>query len=306
MKSFNVAAYITAYEDYQAVEVCVTAIKNQSYPVDKIFIVNNSTSQPVLLFNDADVIVDAHPENLGVAGGLKLGLEWAVKHDYNFLWTFDQDSIPNANCLEVLINVYIDLINQNNFQVGIIAPTPIDPRTNEIVEGAVFERDRFIGCKHKSSVAAYECDAPITSGSLISVAAAKTISPPRADLFIDGVDFDYGMRLKQKGFHNLIATQAILNHKFGNPTQVKFLYNIRCIQKYSALRYYYICRNHTYLETRYAQGWYRLTSGLYRVRYLSHKTILILLYERKEKLLKIWACLLGTYHGLQGKLGNNW
>jgi len=35
-------------------------------------------------------------------------------------------------------------------------------------------------------------------GSLISIAAAKPF--PRADLFIDGVDLDYGMRLRQKAF----------------------------------------------------------------------------------------------------------
>jgi rhamnosyltransferase len=305
VKSFKVAAYITAYEDDRAVEACVTALKKQSFPVDKIFIVDNSVSQPVVLPNCEDVIVDSHPENLGVSGGLRLGIKWAIEQNYDFLWVFDQDSIPTATCLEVLLKVYKDL-SQPNYQPGIIAPTPIDTRTNEVVEGAVFDRDRFISYKHTNQVQPYECEAPITSGSLISIAAAKSISLPCPDLFIDGVDFEYGLRLKQKGFYNLIVPQAILYHKFGNPIKVKLLQKERVIHKYTALRYYYMLRNHTYLEFRYAQGWYRLTSCLYRTKYMLRTIVVILLYDPTAKGLKIWACLRGTYHGLVGKLGKKW
>lgn len=114
------------------------------------------------------------------------------------------------------------------------------------------------------------------------------------------------MRLRQKGFHNLIIPSAILHHQFGVPSQVKFLNKERIIQKYSALRHYYICRNHTYLETRYAQGWYHLTSGLRRLKYMCATILFILLYDHEQKRLKIWACLLGTFYGLNGKLSNTW
>lgn len=134
MKNFKVAAYITAYEDCRAVEACVKAIKNQSYPVEKIFIVDNSSQLLLLCNDDADIIIDGHPENVGVAGGLKLGLEWAVKQNYDFLWTFDQDSIPSSNCLELLIEAYQDIL-QDNYQIGIIAPTAIDSKTNTVVQG---------------------------------------------------------------------------------------------------------------------------------------------------------------------------
>ena len=148
-------------------------------------------------------------------------------------------------------------------------------------------------------------DSPITSGSLIAVAAAKTISLPRADLFIDGVDLDYGLRLRQKGFHNLVVPQALMYHHFGNPIKHNFFNREVFVQKYSPLRHYYICRNHTYLETRYAKGWYRITSCLFRIKYLLRTVAFILLYD-KDKVLKLWACLLGTFHGMKGKLGKTW
>jgi rhamnosyltransferase len=305
VKSFKVLAYITAYEDCKAVQACVTALKNQSFPVEKILIVDNSTKQPVLLSNYENIIIDSHPENIGVAGGLSIALDWAFEHDCDFLWSFDQDSVPAANCLEILLKVF-ERVSQDNYKIGIVAPTPIDPRNNTVIEGAIFDRDRFRGCQHNSQVPFYECDAPITSGSLISIAAAREISLPPRDLFIDSVDHDYGIRLKQKGFHNLIVTQTILQHQFGNPIKVKFLQKERAIQLYSALRHYYICRNQTYLDTRYAQGWYRLASYLWRIKFMSHTIIFILLFDPVDKLSKIYACLLGSYHGFKGKLGKNW
>jgi rhamnosyltransferase len=304
--NLKVAAYITAYLDAPAVASCISAIKQQTYSVEQIFIVDNSPLPLTLTVDRTDAIIASHAENIGISGGLQLALEWAITHDYDFLWTFDQDSVPTANCLETLLEAYKE-ISQNNYLIGIIAPTAIDSRTNLVVEGAVFESDRFVGKKHENYVPFYECDAPITSGSLISIAAAKRIELPGLDLFIDGVDFDYGLRFKRQGFHNLIIPQAILYHRFGEPVKVKFLSKERFVHQYSALRHYYICRNHTYLDTRCTQSWYyRLTSYLWRIKFMRNTIIFILLYDDGAKLQKVWACLLGTFHGLQGRIGKTW
>ncbi|MEB3182032.1 MAG: glycosyltransferase family 2 protein [Nostocaceae cyanobacterium] len=305
VNQFKIIAYITAYEDQQAVNNCLSAIKNQSIPITNIFIVDNSSNQSITISTQDTLIIEHHPENLGVSGGFNIALKWAIKHNYDFIWTFDQDSLPTTNCLEILLRVYQKL-SADNYQIGIIAPTPMDTKTQEVVQGAVFDRYYFIGCEHQEHLELYECDAPITSGSLMNLAATKTISPPRADLFIDGVDMDYGMRLKKQGFHNIIVTQAIMYHNFGTPIQVKLFNQERYIQKYSALRHYYICRNHTYLETLYAQGWYRFISLLWRTKYMVYTIFWISLYDDEGKFVKVWACLLGTYHGLIGKLGKLW
>lgn len=302
----KVAAYITCYQDQESANRCIEAIKSQSIEVTDIYIVDNS-EQPLLLNNNNRLLLIHHyPNNIGISEGLVKALEWAIAKEYDFLWTFDQDSCPTKYCLEILLATYKRLSQNGVYNIGIIAPTAIDTTSGKIIEGVVFASDHFIEFKHNDSVDFYECDSPITSGSLISLAAAKTISPPCADLFIDGIDLDYGLRLKQKGFHNLIVTQAIMHHNFGNPIKVNFLNQERYIQQYSALRHYYICRNHTYLETRLSQGYYRLTSLMRRIKYMLVKIFLILLYDLEYKKSKIWACLLGTYHGLIGKLGKNW
>ena len=301
---YKVGAYITAYLDNVALNKCLQRIIQQSYQVEAIFIVDNSPT-PIIQRQDNLVFVNHQPSNVGVGKGLEMAVNWSLQEGYDFLWTFEQDSFPKKDCLEILLKIYQKLSN-DEYKIGIIAPTPIDIRNNRIIQGATFKEDTFLGCTPKSQEYPYECDAPITSGSLISLTAAKTISPPRSDLFIDGIDIDYGMRLRQKGFHNLIVPQAIMYHSFGNPRQVKFLQRELTIHNYSALRHYYICRNHTYLETRYAQGWYRLTSSLRRIKYAVYTIVKIIFYENESQSNKIWACLLGTYHGFIGKLGKLW
>ncbi len=295
---------MTAYKDRAAVSTCIQAISQQSYKVTAIFVLDNS---PVSLLENtnSEILISHHPNNIGIGEGLRIAIEWAISQDYEFLWTFDQDSVPVPDCLGTLLETY-DKLSNEHYKIAMIAPTPIDERTNEVVKGVVYKCDRFAACEHTSKVHFYECDAPITSGSLIALSAAKTISPPRGDLFIDGIDHDYGMRLRQKGFHNLIVPSAIIYHSFGQPIQVKFFNKEIFIQKYSALRHYYICRNHTYLSLRYAKGWYKLTSCLRRLKFLIHTLAFILMYDCKDWAIKIWACLLGTFHGLTGKLGKTW
>ncbi|MEH2069899.1 MAG: glycosyltransferase family 2 protein [Nostoc sp.] len=302
----KVAAYITLYQDKQAATKCLQAIKSQSLPIDIVFVVDNSEQKLLEFDNSASILIHHYPENIGIGQGLVLGLEWAIKEDYDFLWTFDQDSLPSKDCLEILLKFYNKLSLEDDKKIAIIAPTSIDEKTGKVIEGAVFVRDQFRGYKHNNNIDFYECDSPITSGSLISIAAAKTIGLPRAEFFIDGIDLDYGLRLHQQGFRNLIVTKASMYHNFGNPVKVKFFQRETIVQQYSVLRNYYINRNHTYLETRYAQGLYRLTSYGQRIKYLLRRIVTILLYDPEEKTIKIWACLLGTFHGFQGKLGKTW
>jgi rhamnosyltransferase len=304
---YQIAAYITAYEDPEAVKRCLHAINRQSFPIQKILIVDNSRQKLVAYQGDdfENVIVKSHPENIGVSGGLSLAFTWAIHGGYDFLWTFDQDSVVEDDCLTELLLAY-ESLNSSEYLIGIIGPTAIDPRSKQIIEGAVFEDGCFRGRKPPNTEQPYECDSPITSGSLTSLRAAQTVSVPCIDLFIDGIDLDYGLRLKQEGFHNLIVPKAKMYHNFGEPMPVKVLGRERLIHNYSPLRYYYILRNHTYLDIHYSKGWYRFINYWRRVHYSVRTIALIVLCIPEDKALKVWACLLGLIHGFQRKLGKTW
>ena len=176
---YKVAAYITAYEDIKALEKCITAIKKQLYPVQKIFIVDNSYTQltsPIL--QDRDIITNFAPINIGISGGLIAGLQWSISNHYDFLWTFDQDSEPQLDTLKKLIAVYDDISNKDLLP-GIVAPLPIDIISNHQLHGLIFKKCKFDSALSKDKNICvlnnnyYECDSVITSGSLVSLKAAK-------------------------------------------------------------------------------------------------------------------------------------
>lgn len=295
---YNVVAYITAYQDRVALIKCIQAIRSQSYPIGQIVVVDNSPS-PLITGKD-DILVWSYPKNIGISGGLSRLIQWTEHKGYDFVWMFDQDSEPAPTCLGQLIWAYTQLTVHH--PIGIVAPVSTDPRTKLVIKPARFTNDRFEGADLPRDGQPYECDSPITSGSLLSLETVVTVPPPDIRLFIDGIDLEYGLRLKQAGYKNFLVSQAAMSHNFGDPTEIKFLGKTKLLQVYSALRYYYICRNHTYLELRFSQGVYKLTCMLRRIKFLGSQMFWIWIMETENKHQKIRACLRGTYHGFLGDL----
>ena len=308
---YSVVAYITAYQDRVALHRCIQAIKNQTYPISQIVIVDNSPSSLLEAERTVEddladnLIVWAYPQNIGISGGLQKLIRWADPKDYDFVWMFDQDSEPAADCLSQLILAYAQLTK--HYLVGIVAPVPIDPRTQLVISPAHFLNDRFEGIElPPEKDLPYECESPITSGSLLLLASVDSVPPPDARLFIDGIDLEHGLRLTQAGYKNFVVTRATMNHSFGYPTKIRILGRTKLLQKYSALRYYYICRNHTYLELKFSRGIYKFTCSLRRLKFLSSQIFWLSVMRTENRFQKMWACLRGTYFGFRGDLNQQY
>lgn len=303
---YRVAAYITAYQDVDAVKRCLIAIRAQSYPIEKIYIIDNST---LPISNQVDnhhkLIFDHHPENIGIAEGLNFAIAWSIRENYDFLWSFDQDSEPMPNALSSLIETY-EKLTKKSINLGIVACLPVDQETRDKLHGLVFNCYKFVQVPQlKKQNNVYECDVVITSGSLMVVSAIKNIPRINENLFIDAVDWDLCLKFKQQGYRIYIDQNSTLNHHYGNSYKITIpiLRRQLTLSNYSPLRYYYICRNQIFIETRYAATKKTLVfTTLYRFFNMIKKVIKIILFEKNQILLKIYATLKGTLHGFQGKL----
>jgi rhamnosyltransferase len=307
LKKYRIAALITAYENVDAVLRCISSLHQQSYSIEKILIVDNSKFTPVPhSLNHNNIIVNYNPENIGVSGSLSIGIKWAVEQKYDFLWTFDQDSQPNINCLELLLDAHEKLAQQDQ-DVGIVAPLPIDSFTNYKLHGLRFDRYKFIplGVSFQEM---YDCDAVITSGSLINLKTAYYVELPNTQLFIDAVDWEYCLNLRKHKLKVYLVPSAILNHQYAQSINVKlpFINQILLIHNYSPLRRYYICRNHTYVEMKFSTSPYLFRLFLHRINYLLKTSLKIIFYESDQKNLKLWACFIGTIDGFLGRLDRRW
>src|SRR5882724_3670296 len=94
------------------------ALLRQTRPLEEIVIVDNGSSD-----GTSALIAERYPqvtllrmaENLGVGGGLAAGLTYAAleKH-HDWVWTFDQDSVPNDDALEALPKDSVPLSKASN------------------------------------------------------------------------------------------------------------------------------------------------------------------------------------------------
>jgi rhamnosyltransferase len=308
--SYRIVAYITAYSDKTALERCIASLKCQTYSIEKILIVDNS---PHVLLSpeelDESIIVKSYPQNIGISGGLRVGIEWSIKNEFDFIWTFDQDTEPSPDALKRLIETY-DNLKEAHQKIGIIAPLPVDRVTGQQWNGMILDKYQLKQFLINDQIPEiYKCDAVITAGSLISIQAAHNTPFPNENLFIEAVDWEYCLKLKKQNYSIFVNRNIVLKQRFGETQEVNLFYPKIKIMRLncSPLRYYYRCRNNTFVERSLAmENKLLIMFSIYRIKIMINLVIKILLLENLSRRLKIWACLRGTYDGFRGNLGKTW
>jgi rhamnosyltransferase len=306
----KVAAYITAYQDIEALDKTIAAIQKQSYTISEILIVDNSQNPIILEKNYQNIIVEFHPENIGVDGGLNIAIKWAIEKEYDFLWLFDQDSQPVPDCLEILLTKYREL-SAKKHNIGIIAPQILDINTLQNFPGYVFQDYQFVPKPGYTEIDDYyTCDGVITSGSLVNLYAAKSVELPKGNLFLDAVDYAYCMNFRHQNYEVVVVKNTSMPHRLGNYSQVKDrlskINDLTVTFTCSPSRYYYACRNHTYFETRQSNKRMLYFCIVHRFKFLINMIIRVIRYEPDSVFIKVWACAFGTFDGFRGRLGKTW
>jgi rhamnosyltransferase len=140
----------------------------------------------------------------------------------------------------------------------------------------------------------------ITSGNMVQSSVFDTVGYFNETLFIDHVDTEFCLRCATHKYKILEASDAVLEHSLGTPTQHKLLWKTPITSNHSALRRYYNARNGIYIYKKFV---FAQPAWVFNHAYIYLKTIIVLtLFEnhRGEKLLAICR---GIFHGLRGKLG---
>jgi rhamnosyltransferase len=206
----------------------------------------------------------ANNSNLGVATALNIGARRAVADGYERLLTMDQDSVATPGMVEQLLDCFSE---SGVGQVGLVSPFHVQ------VGGAPrVPRGR---CAQVLT--------PMTSGSLLDLAAYEAVGPFMDELFIDQVDNEFCLRLRAAGFSVLEAGEAILNHRVGDVRFHRFpapMYSTN----HPPLRRYYMTRNRFYVGRMYWGSFPEFRR--FERRQVAKDVVKVLLYEgqKREKL----------------------
>jgi rhamnosyltransferase len=255
--------------------------------VDRVIIVDNSASAEVRARLEDEVSsrieLVLHNENLGIAAALNTGVRRAAALRARWVLTLDQDTaIDESMVAKLLAGTALSDAEQ---PVGIIGSTARTRGGSPVVE------------EHGAGAITFaEAKTVITSGSLISVSAYADAGPFRETFFIEGVDLEYCLRLRSRGYRVLLAAPPLMTHAAGKGLERRFVWRTVVVPDHQPWRYYYQVRNLTLITRQYAgrepawvaHAWLNVAKMSVRIGLFEHSP----LCKYRSMLLGIWdACV---------------
>lgn len=199
---------------------CIESILNQSTSVQKIYLVdNNSSDNSIKIFeekfkNNPIIQLIKNSQNLGFSGGVNSGLKIGINDDMDFIGTVNPDATLDKNWISEVSNLFK---NPKNGSTGGILINPINNKIDSFGEGMSiwglsFPMDRGkslndINQEQKSSFG-------VTGGAVLyRVAALKESGIYDEKFFLYYEDSDLSYRLRLKGWRAECTKKAIAYHK---------------------------------------------------------------------------------------------
>ncbi|MCX6810984.1 MAG: glycosyltransferase family 2 protein [Candidatus Berkelbacteria bacterium] len=196
---------------------------------ESVLIVDNGSKniaeiEKLLVDNHLEIKLKKLGQNTGIANAQNVGLQKASEKNFDWLLTMDQDSIIPDN-----LSAEYQRVIESHDNVGLVGwnqqPKASDPEVKE---------DWWI----------------VSSGCLISVEALNKVRGFDQNFFIDHVDTDVNIKIRNLGLKTLVTKKVKLFHQLGEETKHKTLRG-KNYHQHSPLRVYYIIRNGTTLFRRY-------------------------------------------------------
>ena len=225
-------------------------------------------------------------KNLGIATALNVGIRRAQELGSEWVLLFDQDSQVTPNFSATMIQAFENA--EPSRRLGLLVPSYVDKRLGNPML-ALREADGQI-------------ETAMTSGTLVRMRTLREHGLFVDELFIDGVDHEFSLRLRSAGLALEECAGAVLLHSPGAPASYRLPIRSKpfCCSNYGAIRRYYQERNKVWLVRRY---WRTFPAFSWRQMEVTFKEFTkIALFER-DKARKFRYGLLGAWHGLTGRMG---
>lgn len=270
---------------YNPDPVFIDNIRCYSDDVETVYVIDNSDSVlpgiNELLAALKKVIYIRNAGNLGIATALNIGLEQAIKAGFDFALTMDQDSSAEPGMVKALLGC-LDAFDRNS--VGIVSPF------YQLGDTSTPSPEEF-----------KDVEVAMASGNLLNLAAFKKVGTFRDDYFIDYVDHEYCLRLRQHGYRIITANRAVLKHRLGAMSWHRLLWKKIKVGNHPPLRRYYAFRNRFHLHKQYRKEFPLYFRFFYRN--IIQELIGVFLFEQQKvaKLTMMWRGLRDYRRGVFGR-----
>ncbi|MCP4680747.1 MAG: glycosyltransferase [Desulfobacterales bacterium] len=182
-------------------------------------------------------------ENLGVACAFNVGVQRALRAGVRWLFILDQDSVCGPGCLDILLETAGDLVKKGE-KVGAVCSMARSRTFPDVIFRPYYWTGRALVPVPDApgSALLVPVDSTISSGTLYSVNALNAINGFRERYFIDFVDHECHIRLREAGWSLWWEKRAILHHRLG---KIQRITGAGLWIEHEPFRYYYMTRNMT-------------------------------------------------------------
>jgi GT2 family glycosyltransferase len=327
----RICAVVVTYNRKHLLLECINGIKNQSKPVDAIYIIDNASTDgtPQLLLEKGfikqlppsqlsepweskteikgergkkiDFYYLRMDQNKGGAGGFYEGVKRGVERGFDWLWLMDDDAEPLPDALEKLVPFF-----QNEKVVAIAGKVTLP--NGEVVtthRGVRVTNHLYLhkplsveNLSHISKI-----DMASFVGVLIRKKAVEKIGYPNKSFFIFHDDEEYSLRLRKVG-DIIFVPDSIILHKEQSKKGIEKTFlgrkSVRIPFDRLWLNYYGI-RNWIYLMRQYNQAGVKFWS---KVGIKLIKTIAGIILFDDHKWRRIRLIVNGYIDGIRGHFDN--
>lgn len=231
----KIAAIIITYNRLEFLKEIVDAIRYQTKKPDMIIVVNNASTDGTLdWLNQQHDILAITQDNLGSSGGQWRGLKEAYDRGFDWIWTMDDDVVPDSDCLEKLLDNYDELCiraplrytHDNHPFFNDVKSFNLTNPFKTFWLSVYGEQDLQ---NEKTEAIGITFEGPLFHRTLID-----KIGLPEKNFFIYGDDTEYFIRAWKAGFRIYVYRNAVLRRKlqyysFPNEFNWKTYYILRNI-----------------------------------------------------------------------------
>ena len=222
--------------------------------------------------------------NLGIATALNLGVRWAQAQGFRWVLLLDQDSRVTEGFVAAMRAGWAR--NAPGGRLAILVPRYVDSRFGTVLAPPVAGGGGL--------------QAATTSGSLMPLAVFEDAGWFWDELFIDGVDYEYSLRVRELGYGIQECVEAVLLHSPATPSYHQFLGKRVQAGNYSPVRRYYQERNKILVCKRHWRGYAGFLLGQFLISGKDLGKIVLLEGGKGEKVRMFGR---GIWDGLRGRMG---
>ena len=232
--SQRVVAVVVTYNREELLQQCLDGLAAQERLPDAVVVIDNASTDA------SGDVADAHPlaadvvhlrRNVGGAGGFAAGMARAlVRHDADWVWLMDDDTIPRPGALRELLRA----LEASPVRLSVLSSRAVwtDGRDHPMNT----QRTRLGASAREKRDAAQAGGRPIRTASYVSALLngqdVRRLGLPYADYFIWSDDFEHTGRLLRHGRGVQVAA-SVVEHRtaaFGNAQSgpgARFYYDVR-------------------------------------------------------------------------------